>query len=247
MGEEEYQENKLLYEKDRALFYEKILLEKDYRLVFLYYLCRMGAETYDAYEKRGISREIFRDTFYDLTFWCENCFLEYGEYGIDEYDWFFRHMKLTIFRLGRMQFEIMDSRWNFTAGERMVKKGDPIISIHIPQGEKLTLESVRESIIQGMAFWGKEMPYLCHSWLLYPGLKDILPEKSNIIMFQNQFQIVETDWDEREAEWRIWGKVQRNLNVYSENTSLQRAAKKYLKSGKVLGSGLGILKPEYFL
>ena len=88
----------------------------------------------------------------------------------------------------------------------MVKKGDPIISIHIPQGEKLTLESVRESIIQGMAFWGKEMPYLCHSWLLYPGLKDILPEKSNIIMFQNQFQIVETDWDEREAEWRIWGK-----------------------------------------
>ena len=122
IGEEEYQENKLLYEKDRALFYEKILLEKDYRLVFLYYLCRMGAETYDAYEKRGISREIFRDTFYDLTFWCENCFLEYGEYGIDEYDWFFRHMKLTIFRLGRMQFEIMDSRWNFTAGERMVKK-----------------------------------------------------------------------------------------------------------------------------
>ena len=78
----------------------------------------------------------------------------------------------------------------------MVKKGDPIISIHIPQGEKLTLESVRESIIQGMAFWGK---------------------------------------------------VQRNLKVYSENTSLQRAAKKYLKSGKVLGSGLGILKPEYFL
>ena len=42
IGEEEYQENKLLYEKDRALFYEKILLEKDYRLVFLYYLCRMA-------------------------------------------------------------------------------------------------------------------------------------------------------------------------------------------------------------
>ena len=106
--------------KTEALFYEKILLEKDYRLVFLYYLCRMGAETYDAYEKRGISGN-FRDTFYDLTFGVK-LFLEYGEYGIDEYDWFFRHMKLTIFRLGRMQFEIMDSRWNFTAGERMVKK-----------------------------------------------------------------------------------------------------------------------------
>ena len=63
IGEEEYQKISL-YEKDRALFYEKILLEKDYRLVFLYYLCRMGAETYDAYEKRGISREISSGHFY---------------------------------------------------------------------------------------------------------------------------------------------------------------------------------------
>ena len=79
-------------------------------------------ETYDAYEKRGISRDIFRDTFYDLTLWCENCFREYGEYGIDEYDWFFRHMELTIFRFGRLQFENMDSHWSFT-GETGVKKG----------------------------------------------------------------------------------------------------------------------------
>lgn len=34
IGEEEYQENKLLYEKDRALFYEKILLEKVIGLCF---------------------------------------------------------------------------------------------------------------------------------------------------------------------------------------------------------------------
>ena len=160
IGEEEYQENKLLYEKDRALFYEKILLEKDYRLVFLYW------KENDAY--RGKESDLSVENF-----------LEYGEYGIDEYDWFFRHMK----PLSLEECNLKNSRWNFTAGERMVKKGDPIISIHIPQGEKLTLESVRESIIQGMAFWGKEMPYLCHSWLLYPGLKDILPEKK-----QKRFQ-----------------------------------------------------------
>ncbi len=141
--------------------------------------------------------------------------------GIDEYDWFFRHMKLTIFRLGRMQFEIMDSRWNFTAGERMVKKGDPIISIHIPQGEKLTLESVEGIYCSGNGFLGERDAVSVSFLAALSGVKDILPEKSNIIMFQNQFQIVETDWDEREAEWRIWGKVQRNLNVYSENTSLR--------------------------
>ena len=68
-----------------------------------------------------------------------------------------------------------------------------MISIHIPQGEKLTLDQVKESLILGMDFWGKELPYLCHSWLLYPGLKDILPESSNILQFQNEFQIIETD------------------------------------------------------
>ena len=82
--QKEYLENRFLYYRDRASFYKKILSEKDYRLLFLYYFCRMGAEAYEAYEKRGLGRDIFRDTFYDLTLWCENCFREYGEYGINE-------------------------------------------------------------------------------------------------------------------------------------------------------------------
>ena len=90
------------------------------------------------------------------------------------------------------------------------------------------------------------MPYLCHSWLLYPGLKDILPEKSNIIMFQNQFQIVETDWDEREAEWRIWGKVQRNLNVYSEEHISSESCKEISEVRKSAGERSGNIKTGVF-
>lgn len=244
VAEDVYLENRLLYYKKRDTFYKKILSEKDYRLLFLYYFCRMGAETYEVYVKGGPGRKIFRDTFYDLTLWCENCFREYGEYGINEYDWFFRHLELRIFRLGRLEFEKMVSPWEFVTGERTVKKGDTVISIHIPQGEKLTLDQVKESLILGMDFWGKELPYLCHSWLLYPGLKDILPESSNILQFQNEFQIIETDFNEREAEWRIFGKVEENPKRYSENTSLQKAAKHYLQKGKLLGNGLGLLRAE---
>lgn len=64
-------------------------------------------------------------------------------------------------------------------------------------------------------------------------------------MFQNQFQIVETDWDEREAEWRIWGKVQRNLNVYSENTSLQ-SRKEISEVRKSAGERSGNIKTGVF-
>lgn len=240
--QKEYLENRFLYYRDRASFYKKILSEKDYRLLFLYYFCRMGAEAYEAYEKRGLGRDIFRDTFYDLTLWCENCFREYGEYGINEYDWFFRHLELRIFRFGRLEFEKMDSPWELSPGETGVRKGEKVISIHIPQGEKLVIDRVKESLILGMDFWGRDLPYLCHSWLLYPGLRDILPKSSNIIQFQNEFQLLETDFNEREAEWRIFGKMESDPQNYPEETSLQRNAKKYLLSGRKLGNGLGILK-----
>ena len=240
--EEEYDKNKMLYKENRQQFYLKIRENKDYRLLFLYYFCRMGAEAYEEYEKRGIGEVVFQDTFYDLTLWCENCFREYGEYGINEYDWFFRHLGLTMFRLGRLEFEEMASPWKITIGGRCVEKGETVISVHIPQGEKLTQKSVKSSLKLGRMFWGEELAYVCHSWLLYPGVKEVLQEDSNILRFQKEFWLVETDFQEREAEWRIFGKIEEYPENYPEETSLQRNAKKYLLSGKKLGNGLGILK-----
>ena len=44
-------------------------------LLFLYYLCRMGAETYDGImEKSGNRSGKFRGTFLRSDLWCENCF-----------------------------------------------------------------------------------------------------------------------------------------------------------------------------
>ena len=101
------------------------------------------------------------------------------------------------------------------AGEQSVRKGEKVISIHIPQGEKLvTRPSVRESHYSGNGFLGKRADRICViPGCCIRGLKTFCRRKAVIIIqFQNQFQIVETDWDEREAEWRILGKmVQRNL------------------------------------
>ena len=86
------------------------------------------------------------------------------------------------------------------------------------------------------------MPYLCHSWLLYPKLKEVLSEKSNILQFQKYFQIVDVDFEEKEAEWRIFGRLEKNPKKYPESTTLQKNAKSYLQSGKKLGNGLGVLQ-----
>ena len=98
------------------------------------------------------------------------------------------------------------------------------------------------SLEKGKSFWGDELPYLCHSWLLYPGLKEVLSQTSNILQFQNYFQIVDIDFADQEAEWRIFGKVEENPEKYPENTTLQKRAKQYLLSGKKLGNGLGVLQ-----
>lgn len=55
--------------------------------------------------------------------------------------------------------------------------------------------------------FGREIPYLCHSWLLYPGLTELLKPDSNIIRFQELFSLLQTDTEGTEAEWRIFGKV----------------------------------------
>lgn len=66
MKENQYLQNKMLYKTNRQEFYEKVKLHKDYRLQFLYYFCRMGAEAYEDYKEREIGDEIFTIPFMTL-------------------------------------------------------------------------------------------------------------------------------------------------------------------------------------
>lgn len=134
ISEEEYQKMRALFYNDKPRFYGEILCKEDFRIRFLYYYSRLACETYERYRALNISDRIFWDTFYDLTLWCENCRKEYGEYGINQYDWFFRHIECTIFRLGRLEFEKMDSQWELKGAEG-AGYGEAIINVHIPQGK----------------------------------------------------------------------------------------------------------------
>ena len=81
--------------------------------------------------------------------------------------------------------------------------------------------------------------FRCHSWLLCPKLKEILPETSRIIRFQDLFTVYGED-DERQAEERVFGAPLDDPRLYSEHTSLQRAMKRALLEGKTFGMGMGI-------
>lgn len=247
VSEDEYREGRLLYEKDHETFFGYILRKPKPYSLFLAYYCRFACDTYLCFQKQGIEEQIFWDTFRDIRHWCENCKTEYGEYGIRQYDWFWRHFDMTIFKLGRLEYESMKAEHDIGAHGCFVKAEQPVINIHIPQGESLKPEACRESLQQAMQWFGSEKPYICHSWLLYPKLDQILSAESNIIRFQNLFDIVETEDKEREAEWRIFTKVQEDYEKYPEKTSLQKKAKEYLKQGNPIGVGIGMLKKRELL
>lgn len=237
ISEMKYRTMRQMFYEEKNRFYEEILKEQNYRSCFLYYYSRMASELYEVYRKKGIEEEVFWDTFYDLTLWCQNCYRDYGEYGIQEYQWIPLHLEMRIFRLGRLQFELVRN------GNRY-SEGRPFVNIHIPQGERLDMELCQKSIERAFGIYGKEIMYQCDSWLLNPLLQDMLNKDSNIIRFQNLFEAVAYNPEERQAEERIFDRVEEDVKKYPEKTSLQRAAKKYLINGEKMGNVIGRLKVE---
>lgn len=244
ISQSEYQMFRESFCRDREEFYRMVRKQEQFRELFLSLYARMALEAYPSYRERGIAEEIYWNTFSDLTVWCLDCAEKYSVYGIDEYQWFWRHLELQLFGLGRLQFEKTASEWDISIPGTEIAKGDILISVHIPAGRRLEEEACREAFAKAFSFWGREYFYVCHSWLLFPGLQDILPADSNILKFQKFFRIVKTDFDERQAEQRIFGREQEEPEKYPAKTGLQKAAAAYLAEGRRLGNGLGILKSE---
>ena len=86
----------------------------------------------------------------------------------------------------------------------------------------------------------RDKDYVCHSWLLAPELKALLPEDSHILDFQRRFRIQEVDYQGQEyVEW-VFKTGNARVADYPENTRLQKSMKKYLQEGGKIGNGFGV-------
>lgn len=240
IGTEEYKAQKKLFYQDIRQFVEE-WKEREERYVWaLEFYLKLGVDAYEEYQKRNYSDEIFNQTFYDITIWCEECYRNHGVYGLEELWWLGQSVKLKLFRLGRLQFEPVMTEKDMKGKGQIIKAGTKVLNVHIPAGEPLRIEECQKSFEQAKEFFeGEYQVYVCDSWLLSPHLKEILPETSNIIGFQNLFEITETYYRYPQAEQRIFGEVLEDKEQYPENTSLQKRAKEYILSGQDLGIGVG--------
>lgn len=232
-------------EKEIKTFAKNEKIEKD--LAMLGAVLLLGMDAYDLYKRLEISDQVYFDSMKDITIWTKTCMKEAGHVGLYEFGWIMNFIRAEIIRLHRLEFHEITfnpvSRWN--KGGLTVKKGEKVINIHVPQDGPLTHDDVVESYRQAYRHFGRSgtAAFVCHSWLLYPGLLKFLPENSNIRAFAEDFDIIRTDPEKNCHElWRVFGKRENyDPAELPRDNSLQRGLADYLAShDSVTGSGYGI-------
>lgn len=125
--------------------------------------------------------------------------------------------------------------------ERRLSPGDPALAVHIPAGEPLDFGECRASFHMAEVFYPSyfaELPApraaICDSWLLYPGLSDILPATSNIVRFQRAFiRVPMPGANADQAYERVFTPHDRSIRRDQLATTLQRCLFDHIAAGHV--------------
>ena len=190
------------------------------------------------YDRLGISESIYIDTMAAFSRFVREHMESYGRYGFDRAFWTTRQVSGTLFRIGQLEYEMT------------VKDGEPVISLHIPTDVDLRPEVLGPSLTAGLAEFRRIFPeyadkkIYCHSWLLSPLLKDFLPEGSNILRFQELFEIECDAVPGKDVLLWVFRNPKLPKEDYPENTSLQKKLKQFFLNGGEFLEGKGYLKSE---
>ncbi|MFC4811949.1 acyltransferase domain-containing protein [Paenibacillus sp. GCM10023250] len=132
--------------------------------------------------------------------------------------------------------------------ELALEKGDPVLNVHVPEGERLSPEACRDSYARAAAFAAAHFPdhpyraFVCDSWLLAPAFRTLLPESSNIAGFQRDYHLVPVLSNESQTLERVFGfgTTLADLPNAKTETSLQRIVRGHLAAGGRMHNAGGI-------
>lgn len=221
------------------------LEEKDGKRNFLSYLY-MCDKLKKKYEEKNIPEEIFNDTVKDLVVWANTWTDLKGELYLGEIDWLSNHLKMKLFKLGRLQFCMGKSEYDIP--EKNLKKGDNVIEVHIPEGEPLNNEKCKESINMAKKFFEEYFPefkynhFICNSWLMDDTLKELLSPESNMIKFMSMFQKFHKKKDDAILRYVFkWNTTRMNLRNAVVTSSFADKVQKHILGGKDFYSAYGVM------
>lgn len=202
----------------------------------------------ERYVENGLPLQIWHDSMLDLRYKLDECQVVFGICGSFVAGWFPGFFNLTRFALGRLQFEIYEFDKDCQVGGTTVAKGTKAISMHIPRsGEPLSKELYEDSFARAKEFYKdtfpgmEQIPFVCHSWLLYPDTANFVPPHLNVYKFLSEFTVFESHHNDGDDLWRLFDTMERHPDRLPANTSLRRAFVEHLQKGGRVGWGFGIL------
>ncbi|MGB5822806.1 MAG: acyltransferase domain-containing protein [Proteocatella sp.] len=207
---------------------------------------RRAEETLAKYKLEEISEQIYYDTMSDIDVWAEAYKKTNGHYGIKEVKWIEKSLEMKVFKLGRLQFELLEGE----PAQQIIQESGLggellVLDTHIQSGAPLEEGQCEKSYNMAAEFYSErgykfsDILFTCDSWLLNPKLKNMLDPGSNIIGFQNKYTIISEKPLNRQMEERVFGELKYNPVYYQEKNSLQKNLKKALLKGEKLGTARG--------
>lgn len=215
-------------------------------LTYLYFCEQLK----DRYEAKGISSAILYDTLQEFYRWTISRSKQAGKLHFENGWWVKRTMTMKLFRLGRLNFCMGAELHDVPAYG--LSQGDPIIEVHIPREPALLREDCLASFSQSRTFFATYFPdfawkeYTCLSWLLDSELKNLLSSESNILQFQDLFDVVSEDAADALLPM-VFGRgvTRENIAECECKTSLARKVRDRMLAGVDFHESYGILKREY--
>lgn len=214
-----------------------LLTQDDDNMKMLYCQLECARRQHEKFRQRGITETVYADTMKCFTRFLGECRQKNGRMFFDRGWWTYRQVSMGLFRIGALEYEFREQ------GE------DRTVAVHIPSDADLSPEAVEDSFREAAVFFRTCYPdfgydrYTCESWLMSPVLKQLLPEKSNIVAFQKRFTIRSVDKEEKEyIEWLFQVPMDTAYDRLPERTTLQRKVKELLLAGGTVGSAYGIIE-----
>ena len=126
--------------------------------------------------------------------------------------------------------------------------GDNVIGIHIPSSGPLDTEECKKSLKRAKEFFGKYFPkykysyFRCHSWLLDKKLEEILKCGSNILKFQEMFEIVLSEPSDAILRYVFaWNTTRENLPFMHPVSTFAEKVKEICLAGDKFNEATGFI------
>ncbi|SEJ70757.1 hypothetical protein SAMN04487917_11095 [Arthrobacter sp. yr096] len=213
-------------------------------------LLRFAPTVHEYHVELGISPAVSAASLADVGLQLRINRRVHGDFGLDTWSWLTLHMAGNLFRLGRLQFHLVQSPNEIPASDVsgiIEHSSSWVLGVHIPEDGGLSPALVDDSFSEARVFFSthfadKPAPVAtCDSWMLDPYLAERLPA-SNIASFSRRFTLDRcTDAPTDAVYFTFRQRGLDDLDKLPRDTSLQRVVLERIDDGGTWQLGHGHL------